>query len=241
MYENVQDMGDGIQVHSSFHTAVKELEYQDLMMSTFTHQGDHERGIKTWGPKGHTLSVFVFCKHRYVTWTIPSTTRELSLLKKRTVKVCSASESTSVWTASSSFFGCEGRNTSVLSIKCSDSGEYVTMILDGASQQQEDAPLTIPQLNRLTEASLVRDEDASNVAVTAIPAQNRVTLQILRMCQPFKDLKQTFAVSRRVEQLRLRAQQRVVATVEDSVLRTEMENLESEEEDAPGGSFGISP
>ncbi len=34
-------------------------------------------------------------------------------------------------------------------------------------------------------------------------------------------------------QLRLRAQQCVVATVEDSVLRTEMENLESEEEDAP--------
>ena len=32
-------------------------------------------------------------------------------------------------------------------------------------------------------------------------------------------------------QLRLRVQQRVVATVEDSVLRTEMENLESEEED----------
>jgi hypothetical protein len=72
-----------------------------------------------------------------------------------------------------------------------------------------------------------------NVAVTAIPAQNRVTLQILSMWQPFKDLKQTFAVSRRVKQLRLRAQQRVVATVEHSVLRTEMENLESEEEDAP--------
>ena len=34
-------------------------------------------------------------------------------------------------------------------------------------------------------------------------------------------------------QLRLRAQQCVVATAEDSVLRTEMENLESEEEDAP--------
>ncbi len=66
---------------------------------------------------------------------------------------------------------------------------------DGASQQQEDAPVTIPQLNRLTEASLMRGEDASNVAVTAIPAQNnRVTLQILSMWQPFKDLKQTFAV-----------------------------------------------
>jgi hypothetical protein len=35
------------------------------------------------------------------------------------------------------------------------------------------------------------------------------------------------------EQLRLRAQQRVVSTIEDSVLHTEMENLESEEEDTP--------
>ena len=56
----------------------------------------------------------------------------------------------------------------------------------------------------------MRGEDASNVAVTAVPAQNRVTLQILSMWQ-----------------------QRVVATVEDSVLRKEMDNLESEEEDAP--------
>ena len=34
------------------------------------------------------------------------------------------------------------------------------------------------------------------------------------------------------EQLRLRVQQRVIATVEDSALRTEMENFESDEEDA---------
>jgi hypothetical protein len=53
------------------------------------------------------------------------------------------------------------------------------------------------------------------------------------MWQPFKDLKQTFAVSHRVEQLRLRAQQCVVATVEDSVLCTEMASLESQEVDAP--------
>ncbi len=107
---------------------------------------------------------------------------------------------------------------------------------DGVSQQQEDAPLFVPQLNRLHEASILRGEHASDVAVTAIPAQNRVTLvtfQNLSMWQPFKVLKKTFAVSRRAEQLRLRAQQRVVATVEDSVLHTEMENLESEEEDAP--------
>jgi hypothetical protein len=74
------------------------------------------------------------------------------------------------------------------------------------------------QLNRLTVGSLVWGEDVSNVAVTAIPAQHRVTLQILSMWQPFKDLKQTFAVSRCVEQLRLRAQERVVSTVGDSVL-----------------------
>jgi hypothetical protein len=46
-------------------------------------------------------------------------------------------------------------------------------------------------------------------------------------------LTQDFVVSRRDEQLRFRAQQRIVATVDDSLLRTEMENLESQEEDAP--------
>jgi hypothetical protein len=96
---------------------------------------------------------------------------------------------------------------------------------DGASQQ-EDSPLNIPKLNRLTEDSIVWGEDVSNVAVTAIPVQNKVTLQIR---QPFKDLKETFTVSYRVEQFHLRTQQCVVTTVEDSVLHTEMENLESEE------------
>ena len=40
-------------------------------------------------------------------------------------------------------------------------------------------------------------------------------------------------VSRRAEQLRLRSQQRIIATAEDSVRRTEIANLESQEEDAP--------
>jgi hypothetical protein len=39
-----------------------------------------------------------------------------------------------------------------------------------------------------------------------------------------------FAGSRRAEQLSLRSQQRIVATVEDSVLRTEMSGLESQED-----------
>jgi len=102
---------------------------------------------------------------------------------------------------------------------------------DGDAQQQEAGPLLLPQLTRLHEAYHVRGEDASNVA--AIPAQNRLTHQILSMWQHFEDLDQTFAVSHLAEQLRLRVQQRVVGTVEDSVLRTEMASLESQEEDAP--------
>jgi hypothetical protein len=42
-----------------------------------------------------------------------------------------------------------------------------------------------------------------------------------------------FADSRRAEQLSLRSQQNIVTTVEDSVLRTEMTGLESQEEDVP--------
>ena len=42
-----------------------------------------------------------------------------------------------------------------------------------------------------------------------------------------------FAVSRRAEQVYLHTQQRIVATVEDSALCTEMAALESQEEDAP--------
>jgi hypothetical protein len=38
---------------------------------------------------------------------------------------------------------------------------------------------------------------------------------------------------RRAEQLSLHSQQRIVSIVEDSVLRTEMSGLESQEEDAP--------
>ncbi len=42
-----------------------------------------------------------------------------------------------------------------------------------------------------------------------------------------------FPGSSLAEQLTLRSQQSIVATVEDSVLRTEMTGLESQEEEAP--------
>ena len=72
---------------------------------------------------------------------------------------------------------------------------------DGVPQQQETAPLILPQLNRLIEASFVWDESsASNADVTAIPSQHRVTQQRLSHWQPFQDLKLMFAGSRRAEQ-----------------------------------------
>ncbi len=105
---------------------------------------------------------------------------------------------------------------------------------DGVSQLQEPVPLSLPQLNRLVEASFVRDESSvSNADVTVIPSQFKVTQQILLHWQPFRDLKLKYVGSRQAEQLSLRSQQRIVATVEESVLKTEMGDLESQEEDAP--------
>ncbi len=78
---------------------------------------------------------------------------------------------------------------------------------DGVSQQQETATLKLPQLNRLIEASFVRDESSTSSAdVTTIPTQRKVTQQILSHWEPFQDLKLMFAGSRRAEQLSLRSQ-----------------------------------
>jgi hypothetical protein len=82
-------------------------------------------------------------------------------------------------------------------------------------------------------ASGVHESSASNADAAVIPSQHRVTQQQLSHWQPFQDLNLMFPGSRRVEQLRLRSQQRIVTTVEDSVLRTEMTGLESQEEDDP--------
>jgi hypothetical protein len=73
----------------------------------------------------------------------------------------------------------------------------------------------------------------SNDDVTVIPSQFKVTKQILLHWQPFRDLKLKYVGSRQAEQLSLRSQHHTVATVEESVLKTEMTGLESQEEDAP--------
>ncbi len=108
--------------------------------------------------------------------------------------------------------------------------------------QLEASPLSIPQLNRLIEAYFVRDENSvSNADVTVVPSHHRVTQQIINHWQRFQDLKLMLAASRRPEQLSLRSQQRIVPTVEDSVLRTEMAGLESQEEDDPNRILFFKP
>ncbi len=107
---------------------------------------------------------------------------------------------------------------------------------------KEFCPLSLPQLNRLFKASFVWDENSvSNADVPVIPSQHKVTQQILRHWQPFLDFKLMLTGSRRPDQLRLRSQQRIVATVKDSVLRTEMAGLESQEDDAPNRILFFKP
>ncbi len=77
------------------------------------------------------------------------------------------------------------------------------------------------------------ESSSSNTDVTVIPSQFKVTKQILLHWQPFRDLKLKYVGSCQSEQLSSHSQQRVVSTVEESVLKTEMAGLESQEEDAP--------
>jgi hypothetical protein len=74
-----------------------------------------------------------------------------------------------------------------------------------------------------------------------MPSQFKVTKQILLHWQPFRDLKLKYVRSRQTEQFSSSSQQRVVATVEESVLKTEMTDLESQEEDAPKCILFIKP
>ncbi len=60
--ETVLGLWDGIQMHSSFHTDVKEVEYKDLLTSTFT-QTDTEGHEKLRSKDGYPQCVF--WKHLY--------------------------------------------------------------------------------------------------------------------------------------------------------------------------------
>ncbi len=75
--------------------------------------------------------------------------------------------------------------------------------------------------------SSVSDDDGG-----VIPSQHKVTQQVPSHWQPFLDLKLMFPGSRHAEQISLHSQ-RIVATVEVSVLRSEIADFESQEEDDP--------
>ncbi len=77
------------------------------------------------------------------------------------------------------------------------------------------------------------ESSVCNADVTDIPSQFKVTKQILLHWQPFRDLNLKYVGSRQEEQLSSRSHQRVVVTFEESVLKTEMAGLESQEEDDP--------
>ncbi len=79
----------------------------------------------------------------------------------------------------------------------------------------------------------------SKADVTVIPSQFKVTKQILIHGKPFRTLKIKYVGSRPAEQLIWPSQQRIVATVEESVLKSEMTDLESQEEDDPSVSSCI--
>ncbi len=72
-------------------------------------------------------------------------------------------------------------------------------------------------------------------------SQFKVTKPILLHCPPFRDLKFKYVGSRQAEQLSLHSQQLIAATVEESVLKTEMPDLESQEEDVPNRILFFKP
>jgi hypothetical protein len=86
---------------------------------------------------------------------------------------------------------------------------------DGDAQQQETGPLLIAQIYRLHEFYHVRGEDDS---MTTIPSQHTSNLRLR---------------SRVVLNSSTFTCDSIVVTVEDSVLRTEMTDIESQEKDTP--------
>ena len=82
-----------------FYRPVKELEYTDLLRSTFT-QSDHERGFKTWRtPATHPQCAFCGKKYRWgkgeVECHMDPTITKASTGKERLVAACAESQSTS--------------------------------------------------------------------------------------------------------------------------------------------------
>jgi hypothetical protein len=112
---------------------------------------------------------------------------------------------------------------------------------DGASQKQEDTSLTIPQLNRLMKLTLC---GVRTLPTLLLPSSRH------RIRSPFISSACVHPLKISSKPLRSRTVRNSFASVcnnslslrvEDSVLHTEMANLESQEEDAPRHVTWFSP
>ena len=105
------------------------------------------------------------------------------------------------------------------------------------SQDNSNGKLLLPQLDRLhlafkrrqvspSASSSSQDQQAQQPPKSVIPTQKRVTEQLTKHWTPFKALRQRYAGTRFEDQRQLQLPQKHKATVQDSTLRVEMNNLE---------------
>ena len=81
-------------------------------------------------------------------------------------------------------------------------------------------------------SSSSQDQQAQQPPKSVIPTQKRVTEQLTKHWAPFKALRQRYAGMRFEEQRQLHMPQKHKATVPDSTLRVEMNNLEDQADNA---------
>ena len=85
-------------------------------------------------------------------------------------------------------------------------------------------------------SSSSQDQQAQQPTKSGIPTQKRVTEQLTKHWAPFKALRQRYAGTRFEEQRQLHMPQKHKATVPDSTLRVEMNNLEEQADNAKHAS-----
>jgi hypothetical protein len=90
-------------------------------------------------------------------------------------------------------------------------------------------------------SSSSQDQQAQQPPKSVIPTQRRVTEQLTKHWAPFKVLRQRYAGTRFEEQRQLDLPQKHKATVPDSTLRVEMNNLEEQADTAKPASSSGSP
>ena len=111
------------------------------------------------------------------------------------------------------------------------------------SQDNSNGKLLLPQLDRLhlafkrrqvspSASSSSQDQQAQQPPKSVIPTQKRVTEQLTKHWAPFKVLRHRYACTRLEEQRQLHLPQKYKATVPDSTLRVEMNNLEEQADNA---------